>query len=170
LSSTQEEASGDHYRLTPSRQSGRSGVHDDHDEDSVNPHEQTIRPISRKDDRSLQPPSYSAAAAAALGIENSKMQIVTKLNQSRSIASPASATTLTPRSPNKPPFGSKFELPSRPDLFYREETIDDFSDLNIDNDLVFVKRGLQIRQPMSAKVSWRAAFVEVVCVLEMVGV
>ncbi len=40
------------------------------------------------------------------------------------------------RSPPKAPY-SKFELPSRPDVFYREQSIEDYSDLFVDNDSVF---------------------------------
>ena len=53
-----------------------------------------------------------------------------------------SKTVLTPRasrtiSPPKPQLGNKFELPARPDVFFREQSVEDFSDLVIDNDNIF---------------------------------
>ncbi|GJN78431.1 hypothetical protein PLIIFM63780_001925 [Purpureocillium lilacinum] len=41
------------------------------------------------------------------------------------------------RSPPKSHLGSIFELPTRPDLGYREQSTDDYSDLFVDNDSVF---------------------------------
>ncbi|KAH8671203.1 cell division control protein [Xylariales sp. PMI_506] len=46
--------------------------------------------------------------------------------------------------------GNKFELPSRPDLAYREQTVEDYSDLFGDNDqddLVFNQRLVQMKKP-----------------------
>lgn len=37
----------------------------------------------------------------------------------------------------KPHLGAKFELPPRPDLIYREQSVEDYSDLVADNDSVF---------------------------------
>jgi hypothetical protein len=46
-----------------------------------------------------------------------------------------------PRSPTKPSLGNnKFELPARPDLAYREQSVEDYSDLFVDNDNVFDTR------------------------------
>ncbi|RDW60891.1 cell division control protein-like protein 15 [Coleophoma cylindrospora] len=47
---------------------------------------------------------------------------------------------LRPRSLVKPQAESKFVLPSRPALMYTEQSIDDYSDLFIDNDNVFDRR------------------------------
>lgn len=42
-----------------------------------------------------------------------------------------------PRSPSKGHFGNKFELPPRPDVVFREQSVEDFSDLFVDNDEAF---------------------------------
>ncbi|KAH6710013.1 hypothetical protein VD0002_g703 [Verticillium dahliae] len=45
------------------------------------------------------------------------------------------------KSSGKPQLGnSRFELPSRPDLMYREQSVEDYSDLFFDNDNVFNQR------------------------------
>ena len=51
----------------------------------------------------------------------------------------SSSTHSNTKPPAKPSFGSKFELPSRPDIVYREQSIEDYSDLFVDNDSVFNK-------------------------------
>ena len=47
------------------------------------------------------------------------------------LATPGSSR---PRSPTKVHF-NKFELPSRPDLLYREQSIEDYSDLLVDDNV-----------------------------------
>lgn len=42
-----------------------------------------------------------------------------------------------PKSPAKPHLVAKFQLPPRPDLLYREQSVEDYSDLLADNDSVF---------------------------------
>lgn len=50
------------------------------------------------------------------------------------------ASSSGPKSPSKSHFGSKFELPPRPDVVYREQSVEDFSDLFVDNDEAFNHR------------------------------
>lgn len=63
------------------------------------------------------------------------------------------------KSPAKPSFGSKFELPSRPDIVYREQSIEDYSDLFVDNDSLFNRNVNQavkkkkVRQELACR--WR---------------
>lgn len=91
-----------------------------HDDDAL---EKTIRPITRKIERSQDPVKSHSRKHSR--------------NFSRSSTAPVS---LGGRSPTKPNFGgSKIELPARPDLVYREESVEDFSDLQFDNDHVFSK-------------------------------
>lgn len=53
---------------------------------------------------------------------------------------PSSNPPLRPRSPVKVQAESKFVLPSRPALIYTEQSVDDYSDLFVDNDNVFDRR------------------------------
>lgn len=82
--------------------------------------EQTIRPLPKKTDKStLQ-----------------KAQPGHRRQRSKASApGPPQAT-----SPVKPHLGGKFELPPRPDLIYREQSTEDYSDLLADNDSVFNNR------------------------------
>ena len=53
-----------------------------------------------------------------------------------------------PKSPAKSQFANKFELPSRPEALYREQSVEDYSDLFADNDSVFTNRpNLVVRVP-----------------------
>lgn len=45
--------------------------------------------------------------------------------------------TSHPKPPTRPHLGAKFELPPRPDLLYREQSVEDYSDLLADNDGAF---------------------------------
>ena len=45
-----------------------------------------------------------------------------------------------PRSPIKAQVGQKFVLPARPANIYREQSVEDYSDLFVDNESVFDKR------------------------------
>ncbi|RSL48100.1 hypothetical protein CEP53_009666 [Fusarium sp. AF-6] len=79
--------------------------------------EQTIRPLPKKTTKTPEPKSHSR-------------------NKSSSSRAVGSGRT---RSPTKSHF-NKFELPSRPDVVYREHSVEDFSDLFVDNDSVFAHK------------------------------
>ncbi|KAJ4326541.1 Protein kinase of the Mitotic Exit Network [Fusarium piperis] len=81
------------------------------------PQEQTIRPLPKKTTKTPEPKSHSR-------------------NKSSSSRAVGSGRT---RSPTKSHF-NKFELPSRPDVVYREHSVEDFSDLFVDNDSVFTHK------------------------------
>lgn len=59
---------------------------------------------------------------------------------------PSIPPSSTQRSPPKQPFGNKFELPIRHDQAYREQSVEDFSDLFVENDNVFNQRVDQVKQ------------------------
>ncbi|POR35959.1 Septation [Tolypocladium paradoxum] len=88
--------------------------------------EHTIRPIPRK----------TAAKAA----ETPKSHHRAKSGSGKAAQAAVAAGSSGPRSPSKPHMGSKFELPSRPDVVYREQSVEDYSDLFVDNDSVFDHR------------------------------
>lgn len=52
---------------------------------------------------------------------------------------PSSTATGQSKSPSKH-LGNKFELPARPEIAYREQSVEDYSDLFADNDNVFDRR------------------------------
>ncbi|TDZ15943.1 Cytokinesis protein sepH [Colletotrichum orbiculare MAFF 240422] len=81
--------------------------------------EQTIRPTPRKkSDRYAEP---------------LKLQPPAKPSPRKH-----SRTSSRPKSPLKPPLGpSRFEIPAPPDLVFREQNVEDYSDLLFDNDVVF---------------------------------
>jgi hypothetical protein len=81
------------------------------------PQEQTIRPPPKKTEKSV----------------DARPQQGHKRQGSRT-QGPRSSH---PKSPTKPHLGAKFELPPRPDLMYREQSVEDYSDLFADNDSVF---------------------------------
>ncbi|KAJ4306275.1 Protein kinase of the Mitotic Exit Network [Collariella sp. IMI 366227] len=88
----------------------------------IDPQEETIRPLPKKTEkirehRRLQEPPGHRRQRSARGGSNSSQ----------------------PKSPVKP-LGAKFELPPRPDLIYREQSTEDYSDLFADNDHVFDRR------------------------------
>lgn len=84
--------------------------------------EQTIRPVSRRMTASkpASPPKVVHQASRP-----TLSQAVTSPNLSRT------------KSPPKPHFGNKFELPPRPGAIYREQSSEDYSDLFSDDDSVF---------------------------------
>lgn len=92
----------------------------------VDPQEQTIRPLRRTDKTIEQQPSRTHHRTKS----SSRNAVV--------------ASTPGRKSPAKSHFGNKFELPSRPDVVYREHSIEDFSDLFVDNDSVFDRRVNQV--------------------------
>ncbi|KAF5018912.1 hypothetical protein F66182_9107 [Fusarium sp. NRRL 66182] len=87
------------------------GLHHWQDSD---PQEQTIRPLPKKPNK--EP---------------------TKTHSRNKSSSSKSAGAGRTKSPTKPHLNNKFELPSRPDLVYREHSVEDFSDLFVDSDNVF---------------------------------
>jgi hypothetical protein len=82
------------------------------------PQEQTIRPLPRKSEKAEPKPQ---------GHRRQKSKSTTASSQAS-------------KSPIKAQFPAKFELPPRPDLIYREQSVEDYSDLLADNDTVFSSR------------------------------
>ncbi|KAJ9156561.1 Cell division control protein [Pleurostoma richardsiae] len=83
--------------------------------------EQTIRPLPRRSER---------PAAETRPTQSSRRR--------GSRASTANGPQA--KSPTKPSLGAKFALPARPDVIYREQSVEDYSDLLADSDSVFEKR------------------------------
>lgn len=92
------------------------------------PQEQTIRPAPRRSSKSA---------------ESSKPPHSHKRTRSKQVSN--SSVPLLPKSP-KPPLGSKFELPPRPEAIYREQSTEDFSDLFPDNDNLFNRKMSRARK------------------------
>lgn len=92
------------------------GPHHWHDND---PQEQTIRPLPKKPEKPMEP---------------SRSHHRNRSSVSRAAGLSGSGRT---KSPTKSHFGNRFELPPRPDVVFREQSIEDFSDLFVDNDNVF---------------------------------
>jgi hypothetical protein len=88
----------------------------------IDPQEQTIRPLPKKTERTresrIRVPEHQGH----------------RRQRSRGVPNNA-----PPKSPVKP-LGTKFELPPRPDVIYREQSTEDYSDLFADNDHVFDRR------------------------------
>ena len=61
------------------------------------------------------------------------------------------------RSPPKSHQGNKFELPSRPDLVFREQSIEDYSDLFLESDQVFDHGVAQALQTVCSMAIWKFA-------------
>ncbi|KAM0333375.1 hypothetical protein ACHAQA_002036 [Verticillium albo-atrum] len=96
--------------------------------------EKTIRPLPRKRSEKLPDPT--------------KQSSPTKASPRKHGRKPSQA-----KSSGKPQLGnSRFELPSRPDLMYREQSVEDYSDLFFDNDNVFNQRvdpfAKKVRNPL----------------------
>ena len=92
------------------------------------PQEQTIRPLPKKTEKTLEQKAQQGHRR-----QRSKANLVSQSS----------------RSPVKSQFPTKFELPPRPDLIYREQSVEDYSDLLADNDSVFSNRPnlvLKVRQ------------------------
>jgi hypothetical protein len=67
---------------------------------------------------------------------------------SRRRGSKATTQSAQPKPPVKSHFANKFELPARPEVMYREQSVEDYSDLFADNDNVFNNRpNLVVRVP-----------------------
>lgn len=88
--------------------------------------EQTIRPFPRRvADKTVESTKFSHQRA------KSSLGKIPSLNSGLT----------RPKSPPKNHLGGgKFELPARPDLAYREQSVEDYSDLFVDNDNVFDSR------------------------------
>ncbi|KAK4223880.1 hypothetical protein QBC38DRAFT_486746 [Podospora fimiseda] len=106
--------------------------------DAFEAQEQTIRPLAKKSsDRNLERKQTSESGGAHRRQKSSK---TTQAGQPSS-----SSSSTQQRSPVKQSSlvgSSKFELPPRPDVIYREQSTDDYSDLFADNDQVFDQRRL----------------------------
>lgn len=87
-------------------------------QDSSDLQEQTIRPTPKKSAKASEPTKTHSR------------------NKSSTSTSKGVGGGRT-RSPTKSHLNNKFELPSRPDLAYREQSVEDYSDLFVDNDSVF---------------------------------
>lgn len=87
------------------------------------PQEQTIRPFKKP----IKP------------MELSKGHHRTKSSSRSTVSAGGSGR----KSPSKSHF-NKFELPSRPDVVYREQSVEDYSDLFVENDSVFNHRVNQV--------------------------
>ncbi|KAL2016629.1 hypothetical protein VTK56DRAFT_3247 [Thermocarpiscus australiensis] len=84
----------------------------------MDPQEETIRPLPKKTEKTPEPRTQQAH---------------------RRQRSRRDALHARPKSPAKP-IGTKFELPPRPDIIYREQSTEDYSDLFADNEHVFDRR------------------------------
>lgn len=85
----------------------------------IDPQEQTIRPLPKKTEKQSDARSQQA--------------------HRRQRSKPGAPNSSHPKSPVKA-LGTKFELPPRPDVIYREQSTEDYSDLFADNDHVFDRR------------------------------
>ncbi|KAJ2895400.1 hypothetical protein MKZ38_006608 [Zalerion maritima] len=115
------------------RSGNDSGTWDDNSQDDL----LTIKPqrkISNVDlfEETIRPPSLKRHSR-----NDSRSQQQAEL---RKTYASGNAPSKQPKSPSKPTFGAKFELPPRPDMIYREQTIEDYSDLFTEDDSVFNRR------------------------------
>lgn len=89
----------------------------------MDPQEETIRPLPpKKPERTRE----------------SRLRGQEHQGHRRQRSSRGGSSASHPKSPAK--LGTKFELPPRPDVIYREQSIEDYSDLFADNDHVFDRR------------------------------
>lgn len=103
-----------------------------HDIDSQ---EQTIRPTPRRPDK----PSVASPRTH---------HVRGKSSTSKAVGHQVTSSHQH-KSPPKSHF-NKFELPSRPDLYYREQSVEDYSDLFVDNDNVFNQQPNQVDKKVNA--------------------
>ncbi|XP_044715609.1 kinase [Hirsutella rhossiliensis] len=95
--------------------------------------EQTIRPIPKKTAaKATDAPRPPQSAESSFG------SLAPAASSAAGSVGPGSWAA--PRSPSKSHLGSKFELPPRLDVVYREQGVEDYSDLFADNDSVFDHR------------------------------
>lgn len=127
--------------------------------------EQTIRPINRKSDKAAVTSAIAAATAASNAFSRGDAISPPPLPSSASSSTVTSPQSDSPkpirrrrskftslnshdssmtRSPTKMSFGSKFELPSRPEMAYQEQPVEDYSDLLAESDLVFTSNRLNM--------------------------
>ncbi|EPE05649.1 cell division control protein [Ophiostoma piceae UAMH 11346] len=130
--------------------------------------EQTIRPLNRRSDKAAvtaaiaaataasnanslfsaltdplaSPPSYSPAANAAISPQSDSPKPIRRRRSK--FASPSTYEASMARSPTKMSFGNKFELPSRPEMAFQEQPVEDYSDLLAESDLVFTSNRLNM--------------------------
>lgn len=97
--------------------------------------EHTIRPISKKT-AVTGAPSPAPGAKSTFGSSAPAAS-----SAAGNVGSDSSAAA---RSPAKSHLGAKFELPPRLDVVYREQSVEDYSDLFADNDSVFDHRVNQV--------------------------
>jgi len=102
----------------------------------VDPQEETIRPLRRKTERvsesssrSQQTPTPPPPPPPHGG----------QRRQRSERGAGMSSSVQPPKSPVKP-LGTKFELPPRPDVLYREQSVEDYSDLVAEDDHIFERR------------------------------
>ncbi|CAK7565925.1 MAG: Protein kinase of the Mitotic Exit Network [Sporothrix epigloea] len=124
--------------------------------------DQTIRPINRKSDKAAvaaaiaaatnsltkdeaisPPPMPSSASSSTITSPNLDSPKPIRRRRSK-FASPSSYDSAMTRSPLKMSIGSKFELPSRPEMAYQEHSVEDYSDLLAESDLVFTSNRLNM--------------------------
>ncbi|EGX87639.1 cell division control protein 15, cdc15 [Cordyceps militaris CM01] len=88
--------------------------------------QQTIRPISKASAQVAEPRRHT---------------------RQKSIPANSAGSALQPtRSPPKAHFGNKFELPTRHDIAFREQSAEDYSDLFLENDNEFNQRVNQVKK------------------------
>ncbi|KAI9163002.1 Cytokinesis protein sepH [Paramyrothecium foliicola] len=97
----------------------------------------TIKGPRQYHDMDLQEHTIRPIAKPEKHAEPAKSHHRNKSGSSKAVLSATSAQT---KSPSKPTFGNKFELPPRPDLVYREQSVEDYSDLFLENDNDFDQR------------------------------
>lgn len=119
--------------------------------DEIDPQEQTIRPLPRKSSRTEEHMRGHARGKSSV----SRIGVGTGAGAGTSSSAAGAAK---PKSPTKSHFGAKFELPARPDMLFREQSVEDYSDLVLDNDNVFINRPvhnlmLNVRASTSAALS-----------------
>ncbi|SPQ21983.1 4c1c0749-3f0d-4a55-94ab-df64d9edd449 [Thermothielavioides terrestris] len=85
--------------------------------------EETIRPLPKKTEKTRE----------------SRLRGQEHHGHRRQRSGKGGSNSSQPKSPVKP-LGTKFELPPRPDIIYREQSTEDYSDLFADNDHVFDRR------------------------------
>lgn len=105
----------------------------------ADPQEQTIRPLPKKSEKV---PEQKTQQGGSHKRPKSSKASVTGSSQTKS--------------PAKPHFGAKFELPPRLDLMYREQSVEDYSDLLADNDSVFSNMNNRLNI-VKVRLSWTAS-------------
>ncbi|VUC37800.1 unnamed protein product [Clonostachys rosea] len=100
--------------------------------------EQTIRPVLRKVEQQIKD---------KLAISTQQKSHQRSKSSSSKLAGPV-GSSYQHKSPPKSHF-NKFELPARPDIYFREQSTEDYSDLFVDNDSVFDREPNQALAPKS---------------------